>query len=58
MLFWVGSALPRWVRLEGHIMSTASEPTLKVISERNLAIPTRDGVKLYADVYRPDGARC
>jgi putative CocE/NonD family hydrolase len=32
----------------------ASEPTFKVIFEKNLAMRTRDGVTLYADVYRPD----
>jgi predicted acyl esterase len=25
--------------------------------ERNVAIPLRDGVRIYADIYRPDGAR-
>jgi putative CocE/NonD family hydrolase len=37
-------------------MTTASEPKYKVVVEKNLAMRTRDGVTLYADVYRPDGA--
>ena len=35
-------------------MATAGEPTYKVVAEKNLAMRTRDGVTLYADVYRPD----
>ena len=35
-------------------MATASEPTYKVTAEKNLAMHTRDGITLYADVYRPD----
>jgi putative CocE/NonD family hydrolase len=37
-------------------MATGSEPKYKVIIERNLAMRTRDGVTLRADVYRPDAA--
>jgi putative CocE/NonD family hydrolase len=32
----------------------SSEPRYKVVVERNLAMRTRDGVTLHADVYRPD----
>jgi len=32
----------------------ASEPIYKVVEEKHLAMRTRDGVTLYADVYRPD----
>jgi putative CocE/NonD family hydrolase len=32
----------------------ASEPTYKVAVERHLAMRTRDGIALYADIYRPD----
>ena len=32
----------------------ASEPIYKVTAEKNLSMQTRDGVTLYADVYRPD----
>jgi predicted acyl esterase len=35
-------------------MATGSEPTYKVIVEKNLAMRTRDSITLYADVYRPD----
>ena len=35
-------------------MATGSEPKYKVIVEKNLAMRTRDGVTLRADVYRPD----
>jgi len=31
-----------------------SEPAFKVVVERDLPMRTRDGVTLYADVYRPD----
>ena len=31
-----------------------SQPSFKVITEQHLAMRTRDGVTLYADVYRPD----
>lgn len=31
-----------------------SEPNYKVIIEKNLPMRTRDGVNLYADIYRPD----
>jgi putative CocE/NonD family hydrolase len=37
-------------------MATGSEPKYKVIGEKNLAMRTRDGVTLRADVYRPDAA--
>ena len=37
-------------------MATGSEPKYKVIVEKNLAMRTRDGVALHADVYRPDAA--
>ena len=32
----------------------ASEPIYKIVEEKHLAMRTRDGVTLYADVYRPD----
>src|ERR1700735_2019062 len=32
----------------------SSEPVYKVTTERNLPMRARDGVTLYADVYRPD----
>ena len=32
----------------------SSEPTYKVTVHRHLPMSTRDGVTLYADVYRPD----
>ncbi|HLI81067.1 MAG TPA: CocE/NonD family hydrolase, partial [Candidatus Binataceae bacterium] len=32
----------------------SSEPVYKVIAERHLPMRTRDGITLYADVYRPD----
>jgi predicted acyl esterase len=28
-----------------------------LVIERNVAIPLRDGVRIYADVYRPEGPR-
>ncbi|HXN86094.1 MAG TPA: CocE/NonD family hydrolase, partial [Candidatus Binataceae bacterium] len=34
--------------------SQPSEPTYKVAVERHLPMRTRDGVTLYADIYRPD----
>ena len=34
--------------------SQASEPIYKVTVEKNLPMQTRDGITLYADVYRPD----
>jgi uncharacterized protein len=37
-------------------MATGSEPKYKVVVEKNLAMRTRDGVTLRADVYRPDAA--
>jgi uncharacterized protein len=37
-------------------MATGSEPKYKVVVEKNLAMRTRDGVALHADVYRPDAA--
>ncbi len=33
-----------------------SQSTYRVVIERNLPMRTRDGVTLYADVYRPDAA--
>jgi putative CocE/NonD family hydrolase len=35
---------------------SAENPRYKVAAEKNLAMRTRDGVTLYADVYRPDAA--
>src|SRR5229473_1549550 len=32
----------------------ASEPIYEIVEEKHLAMRTRDGVTLYADVYRPD----
>lgn len=32
----------------------SSEPTYKVTVERHLTMRARDGVALYANVYRPD----
>src|SRR5579872_7140649 len=32
----------------------SSEPVYKVVAERHLPMRTRDGITLYADVYRPD----
>ena len=37
-------------------MATGNEPKFKVVVEKNLAMRTRDGVTLRADVYRPDAA--
>ncbi len=34
--------------------NTLSEPVFKVNTERHLPMRTRDGITLYADVYRPD----
>jgi putative CocE/NonD family hydrolase len=34
--------------------SKLSKPTYKVIVENNVPVPMRDGVKLAADIYRPD----
>ena len=31
-----------------------SEPTYKVTVQRHMPMRTRDGITLYADVYRPD----
>ncbi len=31
-----------------------AEPRYKVAIEKNLAMRTRDGITLYADVYRPE----
>jgi len=36
--------------------SRDSEPVHKVVVEKNLAMRTRDGVALKADVYRPDAS--
>src|SRR6266849_5708663 len=37
-------------------MKTSSEATYRVKVERNLSMQTRDGIKLNADVYRPDAS--
>ena len=36
--------------------SRDSEPVHKILVEKNVAMRTRDGVNLYADVYRPDAS--
>jgi predicted acyl esterase len=36
--------------------SKTSEPTYKVVMEKDVAMRTRDGVTLRADVYRPDAS--
>jgi putative CocE/NonD family hydrolase len=36
--------------------SKASEPTYKVVMDKDVAMRTRDGVTLRADVYRPDAS--
>jgi predicted acyl esterase len=45
-----------WVGFAGEVKPAAnlSQPQYKVKCEFNVAIPMRDGVKLSADVYRPD----
>jgi putative CocE/NonD family hydrolase len=37
-------------------VSGTSEPVYKVVTQKHLAMRTRDGVTLYADVYRPDAS--
>jgi uncharacterized protein len=49
----VSSGLIFHTRWQGAVVS---EPTYKVIVEKNLPMRTRDGVTLRADVYRPDAA--
>ena len=36
--------------------SKSSEPVHKIVAEKNVAMRTRDGVTLHADVYRPDAS--
>jgi putative CocE/NonD family hydrolase len=36
--------------------SRDSDPVHQVVAEKNVAMRTRDGVTLYADVYRPDAS--
>ena len=36
--------------------SRDSQPVHKVVVEKNVAMRTRDGIALYADVYRPDAS--
>ena len=35
-------------------MVTASQSVYRVAVEKDVPMPTRDGVTLYSDVYRPD----